>query len=193
MLRNNLALLALVPAIALGYSACVGEADTEDPEAVMEEEATIVAPNPALIGTFRTVKFEVGQLALLVLKSDGTYHRGTLVACFTGPCNPAADDGKYTLWYRGGEAFMSLYPNSRVDSTVDRYQYYLRGSALRITRVGEQSWMTLGKTDGAAWCDATNDCALQNLPVGPCATDWYCAANVCTYSCLPPDEPFETE
>lgn len=192
MLRTKLALLALVPALALGYSACVGEADTEDPEAVMEEEATIVAPDPALIGTFRAVKLAVGQLALLVLKSDGTYHRGTLVACVTGPCNPASDDGKYTLWYRGGESFMTLYPDSRTASE-ERYQYYLRGSALRITRIGDPAWMTLGKTDGAAWCDVTNDCALQNLPVGPCATDWYCATNVCTYSCRPPDEPLETE
>lgn len=186
MLRTHSTLLALLPMIALGYSACVAAPDTEDPEAVFEEEAAIATPNPALIGTFRPERLEVGKLALLVLKADGTYHRGTLVKCVMAPCNPAADDGQYTLTYRGRETFLWLTPEG--EGGMDRYQYVLKGGYLRLMRLGDAEWMTLAKTDGAAWCEETLDCRLQNLPTGPCATDWYCSANVCQYSCWPPGE-----
>lgn len=186
MFRKYLALLALVPAITLGYSACTGEGDTEDDEALLQDEAAIVPLNPALIGTFRNVKLQVGQLALLTLKSDGTYHRGTVVACITAPCPPVAEDGTYTLWYRWDDAFMSLYPDGSRE--VLKYQYLLRESTLRLHPMGTREWITLAKTEGAAWCAVDRDCALQNLPEGPCAADWYCATNTCHYSCLPPGD-----
>lgn len=185
MLRTTLASLALVPALVLGHLACVG-AGAVDEEAVQQEESAIAVTNPALIGTFRGIKLQVGELALLTLKSDGTYHRGTVVACFTTPCYPASEDGAYAVSSRNGETFLALYPEDR--SVVERYEYGLRGDTLRLRRLMDTSgkWITMVKTEGASWCDVDNDCHVQNLPEGPCATDWYCAANVCTYSCLPP-------
>lgn len=184
MLRSRLAFLALVPAMALGYAACTGEVDVEDPEAVLEEEAAIAVPSPDLIGTFRHVRPEPDRLAVLTLKSDGTYHRGLLIGCYGEKCRIDEDDGEYKVWYRGGESFMSLFPNDARE--VDEYRYILRDGSLRLRPLGERIWHTLEMDDGAAWCATSNDCALQNLPVGPCASDWYCSANVCTYSCQEP-------
>lgn len=184
MSRKTHALLALIPAMALGYSACVVEPSTIDEEVVVEEESEIVAPNPALIGTFRNQEFRPGALAMLVLKSDGTYHRGTVVACVTAPCIPPQDDGQYMLWVRGGQTYLSLVPDD--GGTAERYQYTLRGDAMRIARLGERGWMSLQKTENAAWCGEPMDCTLQNLPVGPCANEWHCMSNICSYSCQPP-------
>lgn len=188
MARNTFAFLALIPALTLGFMACTGEQATVDEEAVVEQESEIVAPERDLFGTYRNQYFRLGSLALLVLKSDGTYHRGTVVGCSTSaPCTPAADDGAYMLWARSGETYVSLYPDD--GGRVDRFQYVLKGEMMRITRLGEGNWMTLAKTINASWCGEPVDCTVQNLPVGPCAGEWYCAHDVCGYSCgAPPVE-----
>jgi hypothetical protein len=36
-----------------------------------------------------------------------------------------------------------------------------------------------------AWCAVSSDCAVQNLPVGPCADAWACSENACAYECGP--------
>lgn len=184
MFRTTLTLLALVPALVLGHLACVG-AGVQDEGVVQEEESAIAVLNPDLIGTFRGVKLGVGDLALLTLKSDGTYHRGSVVACVTAPCYPTAEDGAFMVGSRDGHTYLALYPEDR--SAIDRYQYAFREGTLRLKRMADTSgqWFSMIKSEGAAWCDEDNDCHVQNLPEGPCATDWYCAANVCAYSCLP--------
>lgn len=193
MLRTKLALLALVPSMILGYSACTGEVDTEEDEAVLEDEAAIASLPEGLVGTWRASTFAVGQIAALTLKSDGTYHRGRVVACLVAPCPSPEDDGQYTVGYRGTTTYMTLTPAVR-DPEPERFEFVMRGDAMRISRLGtSQTWTTLWKSESAAWCAVDHDCALQDLPVGPCATDWYCTPrNICEYSCRP-TEPAEIE
>ena len=186
MLRTYCAILALVPAIALGYLACGGEGLDGDREIVGQEGAAIVLPSPALIGTFRATKREVGKLSLLAIESNGSYHREILASCNEKTCVVTEDDGKYSLSVRDGEPVLSLRAGR--EGPIDQYRYALRSGLLWLSPLGRSDFMLLGKTDGSAWCRATRDCDLQNLPEGPCATDWYCQDSVCAYSCLPPAE-----
>ena len=178
------ALVALVPAFALGYLACVGEPVSESEESsIVEDEAAMVAPLPSILGTYRNQDYHIGALTLLVLKLDGTYHRGMVVGCVaTLPCLPAAEDGHYRLWGRDGASYLSLRPDDTA-GVVEQYRYTLAGDTLRIQRVGSPTWMSLQKTTDTAWCAEPDDCALQNLPPGPCAAKWQCGANMCTYRC----------
>lgn len=184
MLRTKLALFALIPAFTFGAFACVGDPTTVDEEFVVEDEAAIVAPQRDLFGTFRSTVTRPGTMPLLALMSDGTYHRGMMVACFTAPCNPVQEDGYYSLWIRDRGTYMTLYSH---DGAVDKYAYGLAGNTLRIRRLGESTWTSMTRTVDASWCGEPADCELQNLPVGPCAGAWYCGLNVCSYSCWPPD------
>lgn len=183
MTRTTPALLALLPAFAFGYLACTGEPATEDQETIVEEESAIVAPDQTLIGTFRNQEIRLGSLVLLVLKSDGTYHSGTPVACIAAPCPPVAEDGQYTIWRRDGGTYMSLYPEDQRAPT--RYQYAHVGDSLRMKRLGDGQWISLQRTQNASWCEEPKDCSLQNLPVGPCASQWRCESDLCRYSCRP--------
>jgi hypothetical protein len=186
MLRTYPVLLSLVPAMALGYLACGGEDPVVDRESLGADGAAIIAPSPALIGTFRALKVEAGGLSLLALKSDGTFHRELLVGCVERKCDFKMDDGIFTLSVHDGAPILSLHPPR--GGAADDYHYLLRGGRLGLSPVNREGWTVLGKADGAAWCEVTTDCALQNLPEGPCATDWYCKEKVCQYSCQPPAE-----
>jgi hypothetical protein len=182
MLRTQLAFLALLPALALGWAACTGVAETDE-DAIAEEGTAMVAPRTGLFGTFRGTPTALGGVALLVLKSDGTYHRARLIAYTTTQFGPE-DDGIYHVTSREGTSLLTLYSN-RTD-VVDRYRYALSGDTLRLMAAGQRYWMTLERTPDAAWCGVPPDCGLQNLPIGPCAGTWYCGATTCDYLCRSP-------
>lgn len=181
--RTPYALFALAPVLALGYLACVGSPGTESDEILAEDDAAMIAPDPALVGTYRNPTLRIGALSLLVLKLDGTYHRGRVIACAATPCPPVQDDGHYTLSARGGETYLSLSPDDT--EVVDRYRYGLARGTLRLIKLGEPSAMSLQKTENESWCAEPEDCSLQRLPVGPCAGEWQCASDTCSYSCRP--------
>lgn len=185
MLRTHIAFCSLIPAFALGLLSCTGDATTVDEETILEDEAAAVAPNPDLYGTFRSTMTRPGSMPLLVLMSDGTYHRGLSIACFTAPCKAVTEDGRYWISYREGTSYLTLYAG---DGEMDRYQFVLAGETLRIRRQSESIWVSMEKTVDASWCGEPVDCTLQNLPVGPCAGAWYCGSNICNYSCRPPEE-----
>jgi hypothetical protein len=184
MLRTRHALFGLAPVFALGYLACVGSPGIESEDTNVDDEAAIAAPAPDLIGTFRNDVYFMGSVPLLVLKVDGTYHRGMIVDCTTTPCTPPQADGRYRLWQRDADTYMSLYP---VDTAgvVEHYRYVLAGDTLRLLRLDGGTWMSLQRTENEAWCGVPQDCSLQDLPVGPCASQWRCASNLCSYSCAP--------
>lgn len=184
MLRTHLAFMALVPALALGGAACT--ADLDSGEGVMESEAAMTTPTPELFATFRGDAKNVGDLPLLVLKADGTYHRTIVVPCMPSPCAPIEDDGLYQLWGRDGGNYISFYPDD--GSPVDRFQYAIAADTLRLRRMTERDAFHLHRTIDRAWCEEPRDCALQTLPAGPCGGGtWTCftATEICKYSCRP--------
>lgn len=187
MLRTHLALVALIPALALGWTACTADVDSGEDADLAEGEAAIATPQTGLFGTFRGKSKAVGTMPLLAFLADGTYHRSVIVPCMPSPCEPMEEDGLYQTWSRDGGTYLTLYPND--GSTADRLQYGLSGDTLRIRRMTGRVVFSLTRTTGEAWCEGSRDCALQNLPVGPCNGGRYLCATaeeVCHYSCYSP-------
>lgn len=187
MLRARYALMALVPALAFGFTACAGDGTVGDPEGVSEEQAAMIAPAQRPIGTFRSEGNVIGKLSLLVLKSDRTYHDEMPVACITAPCYPVMQNGRYSLLGMGGSSYLYLYANGGTVVEQYRYQYSSRENTLSIMKLGATEWTVLREDDNQAWCAVPHDCELQDLTVGICASRWYCSGT-CSYPCRPPPD-----
>ena len=181
MLRTNLAMLILAPAVLVGYAACGGEdASQEDNGAAVAE----MTAKPTLIGTFRD-EHAAGGIAVLTLKTDWTFHLEEAIQCIRFPCVRPEQNGAYRLETVDATNVLVLVNKGRDATTVTYFQYLYRNDVLYLARFArEPVWQALPRA-GAAWCAAPNDCELQNLPIGPCAGGWYCDSNMCNYSCGP--------
>lgn len=184
------ALLALIPAVGIGvgYMACSGgDEAVVNESAIMEAESKAIAGvgDPRIVGTWRTTTVTPGNVTLFTFKTDGTFARGMAVACATVPCPDVLTQGKYKTFTRDAQTYISLQEN---DMITDRYEYkYVDNNTLRILRLGKGSqWQSITKSADKAWCGVANDCAIQGLPVGPCAGQWMCGLNVCSYQCGAP-------
>lgn len=183
----NRTFYALLLAPALASAACaVGEEGTQPTSEVGTAESAAIVDNP-VIGTYAAKGIGAGKLALLVLKTDGTYHSAQVVYCVIGPCPPVAVDGRYRQEIRADASFLTLMTDKY--EIVAKYQYVLAGETLRLRNVytptTDGTWQSMERAV-RAWCSADTDCATQNLPVGPCAGAWLCGAeNTCSYECAP--------
>lgn len=181
MLRTHAALLALIPAFALGSLSCTGAVPTEEEETVMEDEAAVLAADRDMYGTFRATITQPGDMSLLVLMTDGTYHRQIRMPCSTtGPCYPAEDDGSFALWSRDGRGYMTLASDT---GGAVKYELVLMGDWLRLRPLGQRAFQSLTRTVDASWCGEVRDCHLQNLSPGDCAGVWSCGSSLCNYAC----------
>src|SRR5262245_32357198 len=108
----------------LGFTAC-GDETKEDPAAGATQPAIDGSRKKGvdsnLIGTFVSDSRRPGDLTQLVLKTNGTFHSATLVACFAPPCHPVQEDGIYRISARGSLRYITLV---NLEGTVmDRYEY----------------------------------------------------------------------
>lgn len=179
------ALLALIPAaaIGIGYMACSGGDEAVNEAAILEAESAAVAGagDPHVVGTWRAGDVKAGGTTLMVFKTDGTFARGMAVVCATTPCPDVLAQGKYQTFTLDKHTFVTLQEN---DMIIDRYEYRVIGETMRLLRIGKGGvWESVTKTMDKPWCAVPNDCSVQNLPVGPCAGQWLCGANVCNYQC----------
>ncbi|HZF50766.1 MAG TPA: hypothetical protein VE093_19035 [Polyangiaceae bacterium] len=188
MVRPLIGSLLLVSTLALagctdGTGASIPEV-TDVIDTYTEEEAfTGGSLVPELLGTFRADALHIGELTMLALKSDGTFHYGMVVACVAGQeCAPAAEDGQYKLLHRASDRFIELY--NVKDILRGRFQYELVGDTLRLRRTdtGGGEWRSMSRTD-APWCASASDCGLQNLKGAECAGAWECSKNECAFQC----------
>lgn len=183
----NRTFYALLLAPILASAACaVGEEGTQPIDELATAESAAIVDNP-LIGTYTAKGVGAGRLALLALKTDGTYHSAQVVYCLVGPCPPVAVDGRYRQEIRADASFLTLMTDK--NEIVAKYQYVLEGETLRLRNVYTptpvQTWQSMERAV-RAWCDTDTDCATQNLPTGPCAGAWMCGAeNTCSYECAP--------
>jgi hypothetical protein len=189
MLRANSIKLGLIGVLAC--AAC-GEMDkSEDPSTVQttQEVSSVKVIDLGLVGTFMSDTRTAGDLAQLVLKTDGSFHSATFVECIAPPCNPVQEDGSYRISWRDSMRYMALLDTA--GTVINRYQYELRDGALRLLRQSKTienaegprpGWQVM-RLDTTSWCAASSDCDLQNLPIGPCAGQWSCGENVCNWAC----------
>ena len=124
----NRTFYALLLAPVLASAACaVGEEGTQPTSEVGTAESAAIVDNP-LIGTYAAKGLGAGKLALLVLKTDGTYHSAQVVYCVIGPCPPVAVDGRYRQELRADASFLTLMTDKY--EIVAKYQYVLAGETL---------------------------------------------------------------
>jgi hypothetical protein len=192
MLRAHHALSILVLALApLGCAptGCAGTGPDPNEGNSLGTEEAMSAGGATLAGTYQSDAMKVGSFAQLVLMTDGTYHGARVVACIKAPCPPIGEDGGVRLYARDGHKYMALTDAS---SHIERYEYALRDGTLRMQKLGDTSgeWLSMQRST-TAWCAESNDCAMQALPVGPCAGTWQCAREACNWSCGQAPKPEE--
>jgi hypothetical protein len=191
MLRTRNAILGLIPAFALGFLSCTVDPAAEKEENSAEDEASLVAADRAtdMYGTFRAFVIAPGGMPLLVLKTDGTYHRAINMLCPpTVGCAPAQDDGRFSIRRDDGVSYLFLYSDT---GGVGTYEYMLQGDTMRLRLLDQRNFVSMTKTVEASWCGERYDCFLQNLPAPSCSGAWHCGLNVCNYGCtaVPVEEP----
>lgn len=151
------------------------------------EDLAVLGREPTPIGTFRSDEVRIGQLMLLVLKDDGTFHSGIAAACAfpVESCTPVRD-GYYHVSQRSpGNAGLYLY-NADGDP-IDQYQYHLAGDTLHLRRLSSMEWYTMDRS-ASAWCGEASDCEVQGLGTAACIGEWMCSTNQCRYSCYSKSE-----
>jgi hypothetical protein len=173
----------LVPALAL--LACGGEKPIDETTGAVEEPIPVGGVH--LAGTYTGDSQQAGDFSQLVLKTDGTYHAKMVVWCFTLPCNPVEQDGRYTLFRRESLTYFQTYDAS--GTMNGRYQYLVRGDTLNLRNlIASSTWTTMLRSP-TAWCATSQDCALQELVIGPCAGQYICTeGSTCNWSCGPAPE-----
>ena len=176
--QRSFYMLFVLPALAL--PACGGEKPVD--EAVGAVEEAMPAPGAHLAGTYTGTSKQIGDFSQLVLKTDGTYHARVVVACMVAPCRDVEQDGRYTLLRRESLTYFQTYD---VTGTAKaRYQYTLQGDVLSVRRLNSNSTATRMVRSQAAWCAVTQDCALQELQIGPCAGQYICMdTGICNWQC----------
>jgi len=173
----------LVPALAL--LACGGEKSIDETTDAVEEPIPVGGVH--LVGTYTGETHQAGNFSQLVLKTDGTYHAQMVVWCIIIPCNPVEEDGRYTLFRRDSLTYFQTYDTS--GTAIARYQYQLRGDTLNLRRLAPSATWTTMLRSPAAWCATNQDCALQDLVIGPCAGQYICTeGNICNWQCGPAPE-----
>lgn len=195
MLHTRNVILGLIPAFALGFLSCTTDITTEKEENIAEDEAMFVAADREsdLYGTYRAFVISPGTLSLLVLKTDGTYHRAIPMPCPTWePCDVAEDDGQFSIRHGAVASYLVLYSDT---GGVGKYEFVLQGDTMRIRPFGQKSFVLMEKTAEESWCGERRDCFLQNLSVPSCPGVWHCGANLCDYACMngPVEDPRPVE
>jgi hypothetical protein len=184
MIRQSVASLLVASIVAL--AGCADDTISADLAAAQEEnDLNEAAVDEGLIGTFRSQEVGIGELMLLVLKSDASYHYGMVVVCMAKPdsCGPIQDNGHYKLTHRSNFKFIDLFDSE--GNPKARFQYELADDTLRLRRLDTGGQWRAMTRSSPPWCAVPNDCGLQNLPEARCVGEWSCATNACAYQCAP--------
>lgn len=182
MLSTRTAILGLLPALALGLLSCTTDPIIEEEESVTVDESAYTTADRSIFGTYRAIVVSPGDMPLLVLLTDGTYHRAIRMPCPTaGPCTMAQDDGTYLMAFRDGKKYLTLYSDT---GGTARYEYILLGDSLRLRPLGSREFTSMTRTPEAAWCGELHDCSMQNLPEASCHGLWLCGQNICNQTCM---------
>jgi hypothetical protein len=176
--------LFLLPALAL--PACGGEKPIDGPTGAVEE--ALPSGGPHLAGTYMSDSKNVGSFSQLVLKTNGTFHAMMNSDCIGERCTSVEQNGRFVLYRKETITYFELY-GATLRVPLGRYQYMLQGESLSVRKLGSTDIFTPMARSPAAWCAVTQDCALQDLQIGPCAGQYICTtANLCTWLCGPAPE-----
>ncbi|HVE87370.1 MAG TPA: hypothetical protein VND93_31150 [Myxococcales bacterium] len=135
------------------------------------------------MGTFERSGAAPGEMARVVLMTDGSSHLELATECGEPPCPPQVMDG----WYKssdvegveGLEHFDFIDIKNEVVHACD-YQY--DGKALQALHLGEAQWEELLPAS-TAWCADASQCEQQWLMTPLCTGQWACVNNGCQFQC----------
>lgn len=184
MLRARLSVLTI--ASVLAFAACGGDKTSNESARSQAQQAMPAADSLEYAGTFTSATRQVGDFTQLVLKTDGTYHRATLVACFREPCDPVQQDGLFRFSREATRAYLDFYQLN--SEQIERYDYSRHGDLMNLHVVGRPGEGFSMQRAPVAWCASSGDCAVQNLADGPCAGQYVCGRNMCNFQCGPAPE-----
>ena len=183
MMRANLTrFVPMAAALLLAGAACNVASSSADNDGLPDQEDNAGKEDGVIrpVGTFVNDAATAGQPALLVLKSDKTYHMGTRVYCVRAPCDPIADDGRYKYSISRGTRYIRLYDAS--GDLLARYAYTFVDGVLSLRLSGTEEWFDMTYA-ADAWCAAPADCELQDLITPLCIGEFQCNANACSWHC----------
>lgn len=170
--------LLLVPALAL--SACGGDKTVDSTTGAVQE--AIPREGSHLAGTYTANTRKTGDFTQLVLKTDGTYHARMVAACIAPNCRDIEQDGRFALFRRETLTYFQTY--DAAGAVNGRYEYRLENDALLVRKLGVTDTFLQMLRAPTAWCAVNQDCALQDLQIGPCAGQYICTtANFCNWQC----------
>lgn len=180
MLRAHHAMKAFIPCIFAGLMACSADDTSADLAPVAEAEQAAVRGTLSVHGTFRD-DVSAGGVAMLALKTDGSFHMEDAVVCVRYPCELPETNGRYSFVADGQSTALVLKSESGI--VLNKFHVLLKGDSLYLRTAGTQSaWQELQRSD-QPWCEAPRDCLLQALPHGDCMGSWSCETEVCSYHC----------
>ena len=130
--------------LAISLAACAADpypddsaADTEVTDGKADGWLGSVAPQ----GTYLAADAGAGQFTKMIVKTDKSYERDSVVECIAAPCNPVAQTGKYKITHGGGTDYLRFLDGS--GKLVDRYAFEIHGRQLRVRKVGSTDWQDL--------------------------------------------------
>jgi hypothetical protein len=180
---------ALFIALALAAFGCNGSPETaDDGNADTIDTATKADGVVRPVGTYLKDAASAGQFTKVVLKTDRTFHRETMVYCIMAPCPPVASEGTYNFSKSGSTRYLRFLDEN--GDLIDRYAYTLSGDVLKLRVPGESARVAYEHADNdSAWCGVADDCGLQDLAQPRCPGQWTCnEENTCAYDCRMPCE-----
>lgn len=176
---------------------CAGEDPDQDKTAKEQltgaAEQALPAPDPGksmLYGTW-TGDYTAGHFASLVLMSNQRYHATKAIVCVKEPCNPAVQEGSYSLYSKEDRTYIVFGDITAPGG--EQYEYAVADESLRLRPLMPGSEWYAIKRAPAAWCISSRECKVQNLPPGVCAGEYACEQSVCTWKCARPTEPSATD
>jgi hypothetical protein len=180
---------ALFMVLALAAFGCNGSPDTGDDTAADTIDTATKADGVVRpVGTFLKDAASAGQFTKIVLKTDRTFHRETMVYCVRAPCPALESEGTYNYSKSGSTRYIRFMDEN--GDLIDRYAYTLADDVLKLRVPGESTRVAYTRADDAnAWCGVADDCELQELAQPKCPGQWTCGAeNTCAYDCRLPCE-----
>jgi hypothetical protein len=186
MKQNAAMKKTLLPmALALIASGCAG-ADVDSSEELGQGQGKAETMRVAPVGSFVNDEPQGEEFLVLMLKTDGTFHREKVITCASDltavRCRPIVSDGLYEII--GSGAARSIRFLDQEGGLIDEYVYRNTGDMLKLRLNSGSEWQSM-HLDAGGWCVEADDCALQELRPSDCSGEWTCTQRACQYRCAP--------
>lgn len=178
----------LIAAIVLSALAagCAVNADRGDDESgIGEAEGALSAYGQKLVGAFETTDM-ASDFDKIVLRADGTYFATETRYCFTTPCEPRREEGRFIGYKPRAGAYVGALRLISKSGTTKQYRVSL-GEPNQSFKLSADGKMFFAYEAIASYCQAAADCSGQSYPAVRCLGSVVCSENRCGIKCGSPE------